>query len=171
MKTYRYCLLISISSLVFSNTWAQVSGEIPQIRSGSAQSPTRNVQEATSETGTILKKDIRWTSKVPLNKTYGQLNEAQKAELHKMYESMPAGDEPSALHGRMADLINLQKRLDVTLQEIASTGQVRVLIKRGIVELPSAGYLPIELGQVTVNEQVRRLLGFTRDPERKAQAA
>jgi hypothetical protein len=34
----------------------------------------------------------------------------------------------------------------------------RVLIDGGIVELPSGGYLPVELGS-TVNEQVRRLLG------------
>lgn len=35
----------------------------------------------------------------------------------------------------------------------------RILIDRGIVELPPAGYLPVEVGQVDVNTQVRRLMG------------
>jgi hypothetical protein len=36
----------------------------------------------------------------------------------------------------------------------------RVLIRRGIVELPSAGYLPVAAGSaISVNDQVRRLLG------------
>ncbi|MEO8064557.1 MAG: hypothetical protein ABI821_17610 [Pseudomonadota bacterium] len=94
MKKSRFLLLIAVSASVFSGAWAQQPGEMPGIRSSSAQSPTRNVQEATSETGTILKKDLRWNSKIPLNKTYGELNEAQKAELFKMYESLPPGDEP-----------------------------------------------------------------------------
>ncbi len=35
----------------------------------------------------------------------------------------------------------------------------RVLIRGGIVELPSAGYLPVVPGAVTINRQVRALLG------------
>lgn len=35
----------------------------------------------------------------------------------------------------------------------------RILIDRGIAELPPAGYLPVEVGQVDVNTQVRRLMG------------
>lgn len=35
----------------------------------------------------------------------------------------------------------------------------RVLIDRGIAELPPAGYLPVEVGAVDVNTQVRRLMG------------
>lgn len=41
-------------------------------------------------------------------------------------------------------------------QEAAPT---RILIDRGITELPPAGYLPVEAGQVDVNTQVRRLMG------------
>jgi hypothetical protein len=41
-------------------------------------------------------------------------------------------------------------------QEAAPT---RILIDRGIAELPPAGYLPVEVGQVDVNTQVRRLMG------------
>lgn len=118
MKTYHYCLLVSIASIAFSNTpaQAQAQGEMPGIRSASSQSPTRNVQEATSETGTILKKDIRWTSKIPLNKTYGQLTEAQKAELNKMYESLPPGDEPPFPAEGIKPIFNAIKNAQRVLQ-------------------------------------------------------
>jgi len=93
MKNYRNLLLAAISACAFSNVMAQTTVETP-VRGPSANAPTRNVQESTFETGTILKKDLRWNSKIPLNKTYGELTDAQKAELHKMYESLPPGDEP-----------------------------------------------------------------------------
>lgn len=51
-----------------------------------------------------------------------------------------------------------------SLQKVAGTFTLlpsdRVLIRRGIVELPSAGYLPVAPGSaISVNEQVRRLMG------------
>jgi hypothetical protein len=49
---------------------------------------------ATGSTGSILKKDIQWDSKVPLNKTYEQLTPRQRAELHSMYDTLTPGDEP-----------------------------------------------------------------------------
>ena len=49
---------------------------------------------ATSNTGTIIKKELRWSSKIPLDKTYSQLTPEQKAEVHAMYESLAPGDEP-----------------------------------------------------------------------------
>ena len=56
--------------------------------------PVRLTNEATSTTGTIIKRDLAWSSKIPLNKTYDQFSDAEKAEFHALYESMPAGDEP-----------------------------------------------------------------------------
>ena len=78
MNTYRSCLLAAVSALAF--------------HSAQAQSP--NWSPATGSTGTILKQDIRWNSKIPLNKTYGEFTPGEKAELHKMYESLAPGDEP-----------------------------------------------------------------------------
>lgn len=49
---------------------------------------------ATQFTGTILRKQPKWNSNIPLNKTWDQLTPEQKAELASLYESMPAGDEP-----------------------------------------------------------------------------
>ena len=79
MNTYRSCLLAAVTA--FALQFAQAAENPPQTL-------------ATQSTGTILKKDIRWNSKVPLNKTYEELTQEQKAELHKMYESLAPGDEP-----------------------------------------------------------------------------
>ena len=78
MNTYRSCLLAAVSAFA--------------IHSAQAQSP--NWSPATGSTGTILKQEIRWNSKIPLDKTYGELTPEQKAELHKMYELLKPGDEP-----------------------------------------------------------------------------
>ncbi len=58
------------------------------------------------------------------------------------------------------DIASVQATLaDATFQQIAfQAPPSRVLINLGIVELPSAGYLPVDL-DTTVNDQVRRLLG------------
>jgi len=79
MNTYRSCLLAAVSAFAFTSAQAQSSP---------------NWSPATGSTGTILKQEIRWTSKVPLNKTYAELTPEQKAELHKAYETLAPGDEP-----------------------------------------------------------------------------
>jgi hypothetical protein len=118
MKTFSYFLLAAAAAyLITPQVMAQgtLPGEVP-VRSASANSPTRNFQEATTETGTILKKDIRWTSKIPLNKTYGQLTDVQKAELHKMYETLPAGDEPPFPAEGIKPIFNAIKNAQRVLQ-------------------------------------------------------
>jgi hypothetical protein len=92
MNRYKYCLLIAVSVGAISSAWGQVRETAP--RGGAASSNTRNMSSASQETGTIIKKDIRWNSKIPLKATYEQLTPEQKAELHKMYEALPEGDEP-----------------------------------------------------------------------------
>jgi hypothetical protein len=66
------------------------NGPAPMPGSG----PVRLTNEATSTTGTIIKRDLEWSSKIPLNKTYDQFTDTEKAEFHALYESMPPGDEP-----------------------------------------------------------------------------
>lgn len=91
MNTHKLLLLLAVTACAVTTAHAQ--SEMPP-RSSPGLAPTRVTNEATSDTGTLLSKDMRWTSKIPLNKTYGELTEAQKAELRSMYESMPADDEP-----------------------------------------------------------------------------
>ena len=92
MNTYKLCLVVAVTVFAIHNSQAQVRETAPS--SATAVAPTRYYNESTQSTGTILKKDIRWESKIPLNKTYGELTPEQKAELHKMYETLKPGDEP-----------------------------------------------------------------------------
>jgi hypothetical protein len=65
--------------------------------------------------------------------------------------------------GAAADLqkiMEIGRRIQISTGQIQKQTQDRVLIGRGIIELPSAGYLPVAPGgTVSVNAQVRRLLG------------
>ncbi len=60
-------------------------------------------------------------------------------------------------------LENVRNELRAVLEgRVGAPAQGRVLVRRGMVELPSAGYLPVLLPSATalsVNEQVRALLG------------
>jgi hypothetical protein len=62
--------------------------------------------------------------------------------------------------GDLSALQALQQRLAGPHLSGALAANDRILLRRGIVELPSAGYLPVVPGSnLTVNQQVRRLLG------------
>lgn len=90
MNTFKLCLLLAASACA---TTAHAQSESPP-RSAAGIANTRVTNEPTLDTGTLIRKEMRWSSKIPLNKTYGELTPEQKAELHGMYESMPFGDEP-----------------------------------------------------------------------------
>jgi hypothetical protein len=94
MKTPASILLFAIATLTSGHAQAQAtSAEMPSRMSGQ-QAPTRNHSSATQSTGTIIKKGIRWESRIPLNKTYAQLTPEQRQILHSMYENIAPGDEP-----------------------------------------------------------------------------
>jgi len=95
MKEIRLLLSVAFAALPFSVVQAQSSplSELPK-QSIPSQYPTKNTSSATQETGTIIKKQIRWNSKIPLDKSYAELTPEQKAELRAMYENLPEGDEP-----------------------------------------------------------------------------
>jgi hypothetical protein len=81
------------------------------------------------------------------------------SKLGEMPAAFQKQDAMFRLNGGVADLIRLRQRIDGALKVVVAGTRERVLITGGIVELPSAGYLPVVPGVVTVNEQVRRLLG------------
>jgi len=89
MSTCKRFLLFAAFAFAFTTVQAQ----IPAATGGDTKT-LRSMHEASSATGTLIKKEIRWSSKIPLNRTYAQLTPEQKAELHAMYESLPPGDEP-----------------------------------------------------------------------------
>jgi hypothetical protein len=64
------------------------------------------------------------------------------------------------LSGALQQLIVLNQSFKQVLASASKSPPKRILIGRGIIELPSAGYLPVVPGtEVSVNTQVRRLLG------------
>lgn len=92
MRGLKSCLFAAVFVCGLAHAQGPLS-EMPK-QALPPHTPTKNTNSATQETGTIIKKDIRWNSIIPLNASYEQLTPEQKAELHAMYESLPEGDEP-----------------------------------------------------------------------------
>ena len=69
-------------------------------------------------------------------------------------------DHPIALAGGLERIDQVHDQLGRVLKGVYQSPRDRVLIDGGIVELPSAGYLPVDnASTLSVNDQVRRLLG------------
>ena len=82
------------------------------------------------------------------------------------YRSVPANatlsDRPALLSLSLTEISDLHGKLQSVLQAAATPSQPkdRILIRGGIIEMSSAGYLPVVNGTgVSVNDQVRALLG------------
>ncbi|MEO8064416.1 MAG: hypothetical protein ABI821_16895 [Pseudomonadota bacterium] len=85
MKTCLTFLLL-ISLCVTGSVSAQVAPN---------DSPAqRTLKEATSSTGSILRRQVAWSTKIPFDKTYEQLTPEEKSYFNEMYESIAPGDEP-----------------------------------------------------------------------------
>jgi hypothetical protein len=76
------------------------------------------------------------------------------AEMYRR-EKESGGDRPQFL----TSLTDLSYEVGTTLTQLDELEQSRVLLEGGIVELPSAGYLPVAPGPVDVKTQVQRLMG------------
>ncbi len=98
------------------------------------------------------------------------LNEAAQtiAELQQFYESTTARlanlrvnlEEAITFKGGASRLATLNTKLTAIGAAIVLVPQDRLLIRGGIVELPSAGYLPVTPGAaLTINQQVRQMMG------------
>ena len=85
-------LSVVVAAFLVNTAEAQINESPP--RSATATAPTRNIGSASSETGSILKKSIKWSSKIPVNKTYGELDEKQLADFRSLYKDLAPGDEP-----------------------------------------------------------------------------
>lgn len=76
------------------------------------------------------------------------------------FASAPATSALFDLGGSGASGVNaVYERVQAARRAVALAPTDRLLIRGGIVELPSAGYLPVVPGAVSVNRQVRALLG------------
>ena len=89
---------------------------------------------------------------------YGEVS-GRLAEFRTIAPNIRESDIPRIKSG-LTELKALQNSLEATGKPSSAGSADRLLIRGGIVELPSAGYLPVVPGSsLTVNTQVRRLLG------------
>ncbi|HEX5081241.1 MAG TPA: hypothetical protein VFY40_04285 [Blastocatellia bacterium] len=106
----------------------------------------------------------------PCGGARGAISEAAAtiAELKQFYESVTERfttlqaplDEAVTFKGGVSRLTTLNTKLLAVESALAVAPQDRMLIHGGIVELPSAGYLPVTPGAgLTINQQARRLMG------------
>lgn len=95
MKTFKFALFV-FAACAFPLAQAQLIGadSAPPPGGLPTEAAMRTMNEASSSTGTIIKKELRWSSRIPLNRTYDQLTPEEKAEFHAMYASLAPGDEP-----------------------------------------------------------------------------
>lgn len=94
---------------------------------------------------------------------------AMKAEFQKVngleksfIEALKLPEIPNgvALSQQFAEFLNFDEALNTVIRGKRFRQSSRILIDGGLVELPSAGYLPVDLHSTrTVQDQVRRLMG------------
>ncbi len=106
----------------------------------------------------------------PCGGARGVINEAATtiADLKQFYESTTQRftalrvnlEEAITFHGGLTRLTDLNQKLISVSQTLGQLPQDEFLLNHGMVEVPSAGYLPVTPGaNATVNQQVRRLMG------------
>src|SRR6185503_1093598 len=81
-----------------------------------ARGNTRIYQDATADTGTILRKELKWTSRIPLDKTWEQLTPKQKDEMRSLYERLGPNDEPPFPVEGMTPIFNALQKAQHILQ-------------------------------------------------------
>ena len=98
-----------------------------------------------------------------VDEAQGLLQEIRRYYTTSLAQRDPAvltSEHPIALAGGLQRIDEVHDQLGKILKGVYQAPRDRVLIDGGIVELPSAGYLPVDnASAVSVNDQVRRLLG------------
>jgi hypothetical protein len=87
--------------------------------------PVRLLNEASSKTGTIIRRDLAWSSKIPLDKTYEQFAPEEKAEFHALYLDLAPGDEPPFPVAGMRPVFNSIKKGQ---QIVRARGQLNLVV-------------------------------------------
>jgi hypothetical protein len=106
MKLRRSCCPFVLFACGITAAHAQLGPPM----SSTARGNTRIYQEPTQDTGTILKQELKWTSKIPLDKTYEQLTPEQLVELRSMYLMLAPADEPPFPEKGMKPIFSALKR-------------------------------------------------------------
>jgi hypothetical protein len=118
------CAMAQVGISQTSPVGTNPNGPGPMPNSG----PVRLTNEATSTTGTIIRRDLAWSSKIPLDKTYAELAAEEKAEFHSMYEALAPGDEPPFPAEGMRPVFNSIKKGQ---QIVRARGQLNLVVTVG----------------------------------------
>lgn len=114
---------------------------------GGIDDPCAGLRRSVTEVGAVL---------AQIDQQY-QATSRRLAATGSSETAAPAGDAVPISRTLLASAL---KAAGQATGGFVSTPTDRVLIRRGIVELPAAGYLPVAPGSaVSINDQVRRLLG------------
>jgi hypothetical protein len=82
MHRYKICLALAFIGCASAVTRAQTD-------------PAQlGIKEDSPQTGSMIRKDVAWSNKLPLNRTYAELTTEQRNSLNAFYESVAPGDEP-----------------------------------------------------------------------------
>jgi hypothetical protein len=84
------------------------------------------------------------------------------ADLVKFYKDLNIAGQTGngAFKAKLDELAGVGQKLTTTEKQMVVAGPDRLLIRHGIIEIPSAGYLPVSLDKnATVNQQVRQWMG------------
>jgi hypothetical protein len=128
MNTPKLLLALAVSACVFANAHAQAQARETAPRSAVASAPTINLREASESTGRLFPRNIHWDSKIPLNKTYGQLTAEQIAALRDMYESIPDYEEPPFPLEGIRPIYNAVNKAQLRIQ---ATGELNMSVTVG----------------------------------------
>ena len=112
MTIHRSWLFVALCGCALPIAQAQLGPPM----TATARAPTHIYTDPTQETGTILKQDLKWTSRIPVDKTYEQLTPAQVKELRSMYARLPPNDEPPFPLEGMTPIFNALKKAQHLVQ-------------------------------------------------------
>jgi hypothetical protein len=127
MKIQGICLLAAIFMCASDLAQAQLGPPM----SAEARARTRIYMEPTQDTATLLRQDLRWTSRIPLDKTYEQLTPAEEKELRRLYTKLPSGDEPPFPQEGMTPIYQALKKAHHILQARGELNMVVTVDSRG----------------------------------------
>ena len=151
MKTQTFSLFLAFTFLASGQVHAQATDAEMPARMGGQRAPTRTYSSSTQSTGTIIRKGIRWESRIPLNKTYAQLTPAQKEILHAQYENIAPGDEPPFPEKGIKPIFNAISNAQHILQ---ARGELNMTVTVG----PDGNAIQVEDFSNVHNAQMREAL-------------
>jgi hypothetical protein len=118
--------------------------------------PCKNARTLVSDASTTVTELFRYYNTVSAALASANIN---AAELNNRAKATINATELT-LAGGTAAVSDLMQRISVARSTTIFAVLDRLLIRQGIIELPSAGYLPVTPGEtLTVNQQVRQWMG------------